>query len=393
MISLAEARSLICAHVSPRPAEVRPLAAACGCILAEDIQADADYPTGDRAMMDGYALPLDAQPGVFSVVGEIQTATLPTTALRPGEAVRIFTGGLLPPGGGRVIMQEDVQRCGDQIRISQLSDRLHVRSRGAEARTGQSVLPAGMRLGPAELAILAQVGVTQPQVIRPPNIRHVATGAELVDPAAVPEAGQIRDTNSSLLQALFAEAGPCEFKTDRCTDDLDTLVALGKDDADLFLISGGAGAGDYDFGATSLRKLGFSIHFDRVNLRPGKPLTFATRGHSAAFVIPGNPVSHFVCFHLALRCAAERMLGLAGHLHFVRLPVTHTEILRPDSRESFWPAKVAAMAGQLTATPLRWSTSGDTFSLAGANALLRLPPNESPAATADVLLLAPQLFY
>jgi molybdopterin molybdotransferase len=155
---------------------------------------------------------------------------------------------------------------------------------------------------------------------------------------------------------------------------------------DLLLISGGASVGDYDFGAEALRRLGFTIHFDQVNLRPGKPLTFATRGAQAAFVIPGNPVSHFVCYHVAIRLAAELLCGIQPAWIFLDLELRGGEPLRPDPRETYWPATVAADAGRLVVTPRRWSTSGDTFSLAGTNALVRVNDSSTAGRAATLLL-------
>jgi molybdopterin molybdotransferase len=337
--------------------------------------------------MDGYALAADAAPGTFPVVGEIQAGQVPDRALHSGEAMRIYTGALLPEGGGRVVMQEDARRDGDAVTIEKISDRRFVRAAGSEARAGDVVLPAGTRLGAAELAILAQVGAISPRIVRAPVIRHVATGGELVAPAEVPQRGQIRDTNSTLLAALVADTGATIASSHRGVDDPAQLTALASEPCDLLLLSGGASVGDYDFGAETLRRLGFTIHFDRVNLRPGKPLTFATSGDRAAFVIPGNPVSHFVCFHVAIRLALEKLAGARPAWDFLQLEVRGGEPLRPDPRETFWPARVFAADGHLVVTPLRWSTSGDTFSLAGTNALIRLGETLPADGRLETLLL------
>lgn len=133
--------------------------------------------------------------------------------------------------------------------------------------------------------------------------------------------------------------------------------------------------GDYDFGAEALRRIGFTIHFDRINLRPDKPLTFATRGSQIAFVILGNPVSYFVCFHVAIRLAIEIQADITPNWNFLKLPIGQSGILRPNPRETFWPAETSVQNGQLTAIPKRWSSSGNTFSLAGTNALIRIAPD------------------
>lgn len=384
MISLTEARRIITESVQPLHVCSIPLAAAQGRVLAANVAADAYYPSGDRSMMDGYVVRGDAEPGEFRVAGEIQAGSIPRQPLGSGEAFRIFTGALLPEGGGRVIMQEEAERSGNRVILRNFPERRFIRPKGSEAKPGDIILPSGTRLGPPELAMLAQVGMVTPQVLRSPVIRHVATGGELTAPEETPPQGMIRDTNSTLLAALLSDYG--SIHSSRCGDDPAALATIGDEPCDLLLISGGASVGDYDFGAEALRRLGFTIHFDQVNLRPGKPLTFATRGAQAAFVIPGNPVSHFVCFHVAIRLAVELLCGIQPAWSFLDLELRGGEPLRPDPRETYWPATVEADAGRLVVTPRRWSTSGDTFSLAGTNALVRV--NESsPAGRAATLLL------
>jgi len=389
MISLEDARKLICSHVAPLPGELANLAQAGGRVLAAAILSDGAYPSGDRSTMDGYVIGGNELPGKFSVIGEVAAGATPDKSLEKGQAMRIFTGALIPKGGGRVIMQEDVERAGDEISISSFSGNRFIRTKGSEAQTGEILLPVGTRLGAAEIAILAQVGAVRPSLIRQPRVRHLATGDELVAPTQTPTLGQIRDTNSSLLAALLSEMGNPNLESTRVADDPATLASLAEGDWDVLLISGGASVGDYDFGAESLRRLGFEIHFSKVNLRPGKPLTFATRGHQIAFVIPGNPVSHFVCFHVAIRLAFERLCGLPEAWDFLTLEIAGGEEVKPDPRETFWPSRVTIQNGKLVISPKRWSTSGDTFSLAGTNALARVNAESPSNGSVQSLLLHP----
>lgn len=387
MISLEEARRAIAQAVERLGTAVVPLAEAHGRVLAEEVRADAWYPSGDRATMDGYVLREDAVPGEFRVGGEIQAGAVPGKALEPGEAMRIFTGALVPEGGGRVVPQELAERAGALVRIPAFPDNLFIRRKGEEASPNTMIIVEGTRLGATELAMMAQVGQVMPVVTRLPVIRHVATGEELVGPEETPPEGMIRDTNSTLLAALVAAHGGGAMQGFRCGDDPAALADLCREPCDLLLISGGASVGDYDFGARVLRELGFHIHFDKVNLRPGKPLTFATRDRQAAFVIPGNPVSHFVCFHVAIRLALELMAGESRPWELLDLPLAGGEPLRPDARETFWPARVEAEGGRLVARPQRWSTSGDTFSLLRTNALVLVNPSSPVEGVAKTLLL------
>lgn len=386
MISLEEARRIIAQAVPKLGTVTVPLAEARGRLLAEDVRADAWYPSGDRATMDGYVLRADAEPGEFQITGEIQAGAVPTKDLAAGEAMRIFTGALVPESGGRVVPQEMTVRVGEIVRITELPKNPFIRLKGQEATPGTAVVVEGTRLGATELAMLAQVGEVMPMVTRLPVIRHIATGEELVGPEEKPSAGMIRDTNSTLLAALVAANGG-SLQSFRCGDDPAAMAAICAESCDLLLISGGASVGDYDFGARVLRDLGFEIHFDKVNLRPGKPLTFATRNGQAAFVIPGNPVSHFVCFHVAIRLALELMAGEARPWELLDLPLAGGEPLKPDARETFWPARVEMEAGRLVVRPQRWSTSGDTFSLLRTNALVLVNEASPVEGVAKTLLL------
>lgn len=385
MISLSEARRVIAGSLAPLPAAPVPLADAQGSVLSAPVLADAFYPSGDRSMMDGYVVAADAQPGDFPVTGEIQAGVIPERVLGTGEAMRIFTGALIPEGGGKVIPQEQAERSGDRVTFTSFPDRTFIRHKGSEANPGDIILPTGALLGAAELAMLAQVGAVRPSVVKRPAVVHIATGGEIVPPAEIPPEGKIRDTNTTLLSALLADVGVESFSSSHCPDDPAQLAELCSNPCDLLLISGGASVGDYDFGAEALRQLGFTIHFDKVNLRPGKPLTFATRGSQAAFVIPGNPVSHFVCFHVAIRLAVELLSGKTPSWGFLDLALDGGESLRHDPRETCWPARVHSRSGALVVSPLRWSTSGDTFSLAGTNALVLV--NESSPADGRVQTL------
>ena len=371
MISLEEARSIIAANIRILPHVEIPLSESLGHILAEDLRSDVDHPSADRSMMDGYVIRADARPGSFDVIGEIPASGVSGQSLENGQAMRIFTGAMLPENGGRVVMQEDCRRDGGIIHIGHFNESLFIRRKASEAKAGDMILPSGTRIAATEMAILAQLGCVDPLLIPSPRIRHLATGDELISPETIPAPGQIRDSNSSLLHGLLS-AFRCEMKSSRVADDPVAMKDAIREESDLILISGGASVGDHDHGPQVLRDAGFNIHFDKVNLRPGKPLTLATRGRQAAFVIPGNPVSHFVCYHVAIRLAIELMCGLRPSWDFLDLEISDHGIILPNPRETFWPASVSTRNGKLVATPQRWSSSGNTFSLSGTNALIRV---------------------
>ncbi len=394
MISLAEARASIAAAVQPLASVETPLASAQGRVLRADVAAEEDMPAFDRSAMDGYAVGAEDRSKRFRVVSEIQPGAAPAVEIRAGECVRIFTGAQIPAGAAQVIMQENVTREGEWMTPTRRDAKTWIRHRGEDARRGDVLLRAGVRLGAGELALLAQLGVVQPRVSPAARVIHFATGNELTDPAAMPAAGQIRDSNSTLIAALLADCGARLTHQRRCGDSLDTLtagIAAAGEAWDALLISGGASVGDYDFGARALEALGFTIHFRQINLRPGKPLIFATRARQCAFVIPGNPVSHFVTFHTAIRHALECLESAPPSWVLARPELAEDLPAKPDARETFWPAHVAPRDGALRAHPLAWQSSGDLRGLVGANALLRIAPGTGPVRAgelAECLLLA-----
>lgn len=377
MLSISEARALIAQTVHVLPPLRVPLAQAHGRTLRESLTADEDIPAFDRSAMDGYAIRADDPATEFRVVCEIPAGTVPTRAIGPGECARIFTGSPIPEGGTQVIVQEVAQRSGDAVTFSQRGKGINIRSRGEDAREGSVLIERGTQLGAVELSLCAQLGKCAPLIAPRPRILHIATGSELVAPDEIPEAGKIRDSNSTLIAALAAEAGAEIAHQFRVGDDPAQLVgAISGTDIgswDMLLLSGGASVGDHDFGARTLRELGFSLHFTQLNLRPGKPLIFATRGRHLAFVIPGNPLSHLVCWHLVIRAALDMLAIGAIEFALVEAPLGGDVALKENPRETWWPARIAWENGGAKFLPLKWQSSGDLTGIIGLDVFIRVP--------------------
>lgn len=386
MISLAAARELIAENISPLRATTTPLAEAFGRVLRRTVFATEDLPAFDRSAMDGYAIPSGDNSEKFRIVAEIQPGAAPKIKIKRGECARIFTGAPIPAGAAQVLMQEHVRVEGDSIVPLERSRATHIRERGEDAHKGELLLQAGTRLGAGELALLAGLGVTRPKVSPLARVAHFATGNELIAPEQKSKPGRIRDSNSTLVAAFVGQSGGEIVRQERLADDFDLLLkktrAL-KKSFDLLLLSGGASVGDYDFGKKLLAVLGFRIHFTAVNLRPGKPLVFATRGRQAAFILPGNPVSHLVTLHVAVRLALDRFSGADISWPLAKIRLAEDVETKPGARETFWPARVEIQNGELVARPLRWQSSGDVTALGGANALLQLDAGAEPPKTGE----------
>jgi molybdopterin molybdotransferase len=384
MLSVADLWSLIDREVQPMAGIRVPLGESLGRRLAEDIPADVDMPAFSRSAIDGYAVSEGSAPGWFHILGEVRPGTACFSSPKTGEAVKIFTGSALPDSGIGLVMVEDTTVEADRVLTQAAASQRHIRVKGSQAHAGDILLPAGMIIHPGAVALLASVGVTQPLVSPQARVAHLVTGSELVPADSEPPSGFIRDSNSPLIAGLLAEAGARRTFHRHVSESVDeAIAALENVDVDLLLISGGASVGAYDGTMQILTRLGFVVHSSKVSSRPGKPLIFATRDACVAFGLPGNPLSHFVCFHLFVRRAIAAMAGRSPQrTMLVRLA---GEAPGSDPRETWWPATVRTHEAQLVAEAIPWKDSSDVTGLARANALLRIP-KETPSDLLEALL-------
>ncbi len=365
---------------------------AFGRTLHETACAPEDLPACDRSTRDGYAILLNDAAESFQVVDVIHAAGWKPRPLQPGEAVRVATGAALPCGGLRVVMQEHVERSGDAVKIIRRENTLNLRRRGEDVKTGKPLVQAGARLDAGKLALLASAGCGQPLVSPRLRVVHFTTGDEVIPPGQTPLPGQVRDSNSILIRSLL-QLWPCDVFQTHLPEDFEQAKAeCGKrkaeiDRADLVLVSGGASVGEKDFTRPLLEWLGFETVFSQVNVRPGKPLILGVSGNRVAFGLPGNPLSHFVCFQFAVATALARLTGEAPP-QFMRGRLVVALADADCPRETLWPARLELAELR----PLPWASSGDVTCFAAANALIRVPANcDSLAAGAVVDFLPADL--
>jgi len=380
MISVLQAQETIDQHVASLGNESVPLVSAHGRVLRESVASSEDMPAFDRSAMDGYAIRFDDDAKQFEVIGEIRAGQFVDWKLRPGQAIRILTGAKLPGPGLKVVIQEDVDVSGQRLLISKQSPATNIRKRGEDAKAGDVLLQPGQVLDATALAVLASVGKTAPLVSKIPRIFHLTTGDEIVAPEETPAQGQIRNSNASLIAGLCREHGIDSVTHRHVGDDpLAMTAAFEKVEAkmfDLVLISGGSGGGTYDFSIEFFTSLKAIIHFRSVNVRPGKPLIFGTTPSQIVFGLPGNALSHFVCFHLFVRRALSRLMARSVPA------VTHGFVIEPmtnllNPRESWWQAQTTLENGRLGCRALPWKSSGDITRLPVANALMKVPASTS----------------
>jgi molybdopterin molybdotransferase len=379
IVTLDEALAKISSHCAPRPAVSISLEESFGHILRETVFAPADFPDCDRSTRDGYAILENDTSEIFQIVDTLHAADCKPRKLKAGETVRVAAGASMPCPNLRVIMQENVERTGDKIRITESDAAFNIRRRGEEIKADAPLVQARACLDAGHLALLASAGCVRPVVSPRLRVVHFTTGDEVIPPDQIPKPGQIRDSNSILINGLLRRF-QCELIQGHLREDFEMAKAQinGQkeevDNADLLLISGGASVGDKDFTRPLLEWLGFEIEFGKVAIRPGRPTIFGVNDHRIAFGLPGNPLAHFVCFHLFVAPALAALSG-GETKAFLRGRLAKPLEEAKNPRETLWPARFDVDGGEALLQPLDWSSSGDVTGLTHANALLRIPPN------------------
>jgi molybdopterin molybdotransferase len=378
MVQVGDALQAILARAQPLGHETVELTRSRGRILARDIMADEDLPGMPRSSVDGYAVMAGDSAAEFEVLEEVTAGRLAHGQVRPGTAVRIMTGGTLPPGADAVVMVEDVEETDGRAVLQQRPRRGdNVHPPGMDLARGQHVLSAGSRIGAAEMGLLATVGCSEVPVFRRPRVAVLATGDELVEPHQTPPPGSVRDSNRFALMAAAEDAGAEVAWQAHVRDDeaqLERAMREGLATADVLITSGGVSMGTRDLIKPLLEKMA-TIEFGRVSFKPGKPLTFATAGGGKlAFGLPGFPVSSLVTFEVFVRPALLKLGGAEKTLR-TRVEVALGHEIRPDAvRLEYQRATLSWENHQFVARTTGLQSSSRLMSIVGANALLEIQP-------------------
>jgi molybdopterin molybdotransferase len=371
-LTIEQALAVIGAEVSPLQAEHVPLAEAHGRFLAQDIAAGLDLPPFTNSAMDGYAVRAQDTPGRLQIVGESAAGVPYVGTLHAGEAIVISTGAAVPAGADSVVTLEQVTVEGTEVHVpDQIWPDASIRRAGSDVRRGDSVLRAGVRVGPAQIGAAAALGRDQLPCGRMPRVALLTTGTELRQPGQALGEGQIYDSNGPMLSAALHTAGAVAELIPAAADTPDShREALARAlEHDVVISSGGVSVGAHDLVRGVGRELGVRELFWRVAMRPGKPLAFGVRDRTLVFGLPGNPVSTLVCFVLFVRPA---LLGLQGAAavgpDFSRASLA-TAVARNPERDDL--IRVRIVDGALE--PLPGQQSHQITATAQADALARIP--------------------
>ena len=394
MLSVSEGQAEVRRHARPLPALSVPLTpGVLGRVLAEDVASDIDMPPYDKALMDGYAVraqDLEGGRATLQVVEEISAGMVPERSVGAKQAARIMTGAPIPPGADSVVMIERSRMLdGEQVEIedARFAVAQNVLERGREFRQGQVVLPKGTILRPQDLGLLAAVGRTRALLFPSPEVAILPTGDEVVEPSEKLGPGQIRNSNAVTLTALVERAGgtPCYLGIAR--DRIEHLGPLLQEGLrkSILVLAGGVSMGKRDLVPEALQAAGVQPHFHKVEMKPGKPIFFGTRGTTLVFGLPGNPVSAFVCFELFVRPAIRLLRGEPDPGPKITRAILTTEFNYRTDRPTFYPVVVSEEEGRWLIRPLPWFGSADLKGLSGANGFACLERGDHHYAAGQVL--------
>lgn len=389
LLGVAEAQARLLAGVAPLAAETVPLLAAAGRRAAADLTARLTQPPFAASAMDGYAIRWVDRAGPWTVVGEAGAGHGFAGSAGAGDAVRIFTGAIVPDGADTVIVQEDVARDGDVARLADDGPPragAHIRGQGLDFAAGDRLVQAGERLTPARIALLAAGGHAAVPVPRRPRVVVLATGDELVPPGETPGPGAIVSSAGVMLGALL---GPlAEVRDGGIVPDRRDAVAAalaGAQEADLIVTVGGASVGDHDLIGPVLRDLGAAIDFWKIAMRPGKPLLSARLAGTQVVGLPGNPISAFVCATLFVLPLLRAMGGDPAPLP----PVFKARLGEPlpanGARQDYLRAAARHAPGGPIVVAAGVQDSSMLSVLAGSNVLIVRPAGAAAAGMDELV--------
>lgn len=399
MISVESASETILREIKPLDLESVDIASSLGRVVGEDIPAVRNNPPWDNSAMDGYALVAsdtdgasDSNPVTLKVVYDLPAGSVPKEAVKSGQAVRIMTGAPAPEGATAVVMVEKTQALNGAVIIkAPVKAGENIRKSGEDFKAGATVIKAGSVVRPAEVLMLATVGVPFVFVNKRPRVAVLSTGDELVDVYSVPSAGKIINSNGYALASLVAECGAEPIQLGIAADTRESLrEKLSRAmKADCVISSGGVSVGDYDFVKDVLKEMGSSMIFWKVAMKPGKPLAFGVIGGKPAFGLPGNPISSMVAFEQFVRPALLKMAGrrdIFRRTFFARL--TKDVKIKPG-RMNFIRAELRLDGSISTVEPLEGQGSGVVSTMVRANSFIIVPADSSGFKKDDTVKVQP----
>jgi molybdopterin molybdotransferase len=389
MISVTEARTRILEELAATPAEIIPLMEGAGRVSAAPVVARLSHPPADVSAMDGYAVRSeDAAPGArLTLIGAAPAGHPFAGKVGTGEAVRLFTGSVVPEGADSILIQENAKLSDGLVMVNEpTAPGRHIRPLGQDFRAGETLIPVGQRLNPRSIGLAAAGGHAWLTVHRRPRIVILSTGDEIVLPGEPVPPGGVVSSNGPALAALVRVAGGEPVLLPTAADDIAAIAAAADAarGAEMLLTTGGASVGDHDL---VLAGRGMVLDFWRIAMRPGKPLMHGRLGDVPMLGLPGNPVSAIVCAILFLLPAIAKLSGLPGDPPVAETVRLGAKLPANDIREDYIRASLLTQVdGLWVAEPYAKQDSGMISRLAAADALIIRPPFAPACAVGETVL-------
>jgi len=375
MITVEQAKQFVEDNTKLLSVQKVKLDQALGYVLSEDIHSPIPHPPFSQSAMDGYAIAhQEGEPkNAFKLLGEIKAGDASNYSLQTGEAVRIFTGAMVPEGTTSIIMQEVTEAIDGLVHIHQeIKTGLNIRPMGEQIQKGDLALTKGTILNPAGIGFLNGLGITEVTIYKKPTVGVIVTGNELVQAGNELQAGQIYESNSSTLISALQSGGVDDVERTVIEDNLEaTIQSIQQliEEKDILILSGGISVGDYDFVGKALKHIGVEEIFYKVKQKPGKPLFYGKNGRCNVFALPGNPSAALTCYYQYVLLAIKRMSGNSNHPLEKRTLQLNASYTKKGDRAQFLKAKVQGHEVEI----LDGQSSAMLHSFALADALVYIP--------------------
>ena len=404
-----EARARMFSHLSFTEAGSEPVEAAwaLGRVTAEDILAPHPLPAFARSSVDGFAVQSgdtfgagESQPAYLALIGEVPMGGEPEFEVQRGQCALIHTGGMLPPGADSVVMLENTQSVMEgpahqgsgqhEIEVTRaVAAGENVVRLGEDVTSGQTVIPRGTRLRPAEIGGLMALGITTLRAVCRPRVGLISSGDEVIPPETSPRPGQVRDVNAYTLGALVTKSGGEPVHYGIVPDKLPALKEMAGRalaECDMAIITAGSSASTRDMTAEVIASLGSpGVLVHGINTRPGKPTILGVCAGKAVIGLPGNPVSALVNGYLFVAPVIEKLLGALPRPQATVTAHLMVNLTSMAGREDWWPVKVSRMSDREWQAEPIFGKSNMIFTLAAADGLLRIPPDSTGLSAGELV--------
>lgn len=327
-------------------------------VLATSCHSRLNLPAFNKSAMDGYSICEEIPLNKYKLIEIVAAGKTPTKPLVPGTTIKVMTGAPVPASTKKVIPIENTSANDKTITIITDSKSSNICKIAEDVKKDDIILPAYTQLGAIEIANLIACGVDYVKVFKKPSIAIISTGDELVDKFTKIAPGKIMNSNGPMLAALCQKHNlPISFiaQTKDSQKRTNSTIKKALTKSDILILSGGVSVGDFDFVATALNNNKINIHFNKLAVKPGKPMTFASNGQKLAFALPGNPVSVYLMFHLFVLRAIKILLNQNSNFNYISLPLATKFIRKKATRQEFVPAKITKEG---TLTPITYHGSG-----------------------------------